>query len=248
MNRIDSIITEAINNQVNLGKVKGYRDGIARVANDISNNQQWMQNPVIADMQNYGLSIVNAYDKGNVGDINNPESYDNKVFYRSNSYGDGLGTSMVNGMLTDLGRAGYSQLTSPLQNAVYDFRRGYYAGKNWMNRNFGGNNTQKQAPQQKQQNHLMNNTLMQLLEIREEKYKEFSVRSNTLPPMASRLIAKMFEYINNMYYVLSGQPAQQSAQQMQAGQQAQQRQQQAQPTGNTPAQGTVNTQTQQVRR
>jgi hypothetical protein len=227
MDRIDRIITEAINNQVNIRNVKGYRDGIARVANAISSNQQWMQNQLIADMQDWGMSIVNVYDKGNTGQTNtgNTNMGGNRTYYNNynHNYGNGFGTSMVNGLLNDLGRAGYGELTDRIQGAVYDFQNGYRKGREQFNRWFGGNE-QNQNPQNKQQQNRTQQssgkyskyTLMQLLGLRQQMRNNLTTQGNMIPGNASRLLSNMIRYADGMYSVLTGQLNQQSAGQMQA--------------------------------
>ena len=227
MDRIDRIITEAINSQVNIRNVKGYRDGIARVANAISSNQQWMQNQLIADMQDWGMSIVNVYDKGNTGQTNtgNTNMGGNRTYYNNynHNYGNGFGTSMVNGLLNDLGRAGYGELTDRIQGAVYDFKNGYNKGREQFNRWFGGNE-QNQNPQNKQQQNRTQQssgkyskyTLMQLLGLRQQMRNNLTTQGNMIPGNASRLLSNMIGYADGMYSVLTGQLNQQSAGQMQA--------------------------------
>lgn len=227
MNRIDRIITEAINNQVNMQNAKGYRDGIARISTSISSNQQWMQNSFIADMQDWGMSIVNAYDRGNTGQTNTGDTNrsGNRSYYNNyNHYGNGFGTSMVNGLLNDLGRAGYGELTDRIQGAVYDFQNGYRKGREQFNRWFGGNQKQQQNAQTRQQQNgtqqrsgrYSRYTLMQLLGLRQQMRNNLTAQGNMIPGNASRQLSNMIRYADGMYSVLSGQPVQQSAGQMQA--------------------------------
>ena len=248
MSRIDNIITEAINNQVNLSVARGNRDEIERRIHSIESNGNAMQNQFVADTVAYGYGIINAYDKGNVG-----QSTERNTVYRgySNNYvGNGFGYRFIRGALNDLGRAGYSQLTNPLQSSLND----YINGKNWYYRNFGNRNRNRNAQQTQQRRPnngaYTNNTLMDLLSPseRNRRYNQFRQIQNTLPTNTSRDMFEFFRQIKAMYIALTNGQPQQSAAQMQAGQQAQQNQQQraqvgqqpqqAAQTGTQPAQGT----------
>lgn len=248
MSRIDNIITEAINNQVNLNAAKNNRDNIETLVHSIEANGNAMQNQFVADTVAYGYGIINAYDRGNVGQVNGR----NTVYrgYNNNYVGNGFGYRFIRGALNDLGRAGFSQLTNPLQSSLND----YINGKNWYYRNFGNRNRNRNAQQTQQRRPnngaYNNNTLMELISPseRNRRYNQFRQIQNTLPTDTTRNMFKFFREIRDMYIALTNGQPQQPAAQMQAGQQAQQNQQQRaqavqQPpqgaqTGTQPAQGT----------
>ena len=235
MNRIDNIITEAINNQVNLNAAKNNRDNIERLVRSIEANGNAMQNQFVADTVAYGYGIINAYDRGNVGQVNGR----NTVYrgYNNNYVGNGFGYRFIRGALNDLGRAGYSQLTNPLQSSLND----YIDGKNWYYRNFGNRNRNTQQTQQRRPNNgaYNNNALMELLSPseRNRRYNQFRQIQNTLPTNTSKGMFEFFRQIKAMYIALTNGQPQQPAAQMQAGQQAQQNQQQRTQAGQQPQQG-----------
>lgn len=242
MRNLDRIITEAINNQVNLNGAKPYRDNIERLVRSIEANGNAMQNQVVVDIVSYGYGIVNAYDKGNVGQQQNVNNRNNTVYkgYKNYYAGNGLGYRFLRGALNDLGRAGFSQITNPMQGSLND----YIDGKNWYYRTFvngrGGN--QKVAQPRINKGVYNANTLMELLSPQERgrRWNQFLQVQQTLPVNTSRDINQFFRQIKAMYLVLTNRQPQQPAATMQAQQQARQNQQtantQAQ-TGTQPTQG-----------
>lgn len=239
MRNLDRIITEAINNQVNLNGAKPYRDNIERLVRSIEANGNAMQNQVVADIVSYGYGIVNAYDKGNVGQRQNINNRNNTVYkgYKNYYAGNGLGYRFLRGALNDLGRAGFSQITNPMQGSLND----YIDGKNWYYRTFvngrGGN--QKVAQPRANKEVYNANTLMELLSPRERgrRWKQFLQVQQTLPANTSTDINQFFRQVEAMYLILTNRQPQQPAATMQAQQQAQQNQQQRAQTGQQPQQG-----------
>lgn len=236
MRNLDRIITEAINNQVNLNGAKPYRDNIERLVRSIEANGNAMQNQVVADIVSYGYGIVNAYDKGNVGqqqDINNTVYKGYKNYYA----GNGLGYRFLRGALNDLGRAGFSQITNPMQSSLND----YIDGKNWYYRTFvnGRRGNQKVAQSRANKEVYNTNTLMELLSPRERgrRWNQFLQVQQTLPANTSMDINQFFRQVKAMYLILTNRQPQQPAATMQAQQRAQQNQQQRAQTGAQPTQG-----------
>lgn len=235
MRNLDRIITEAINNQVNLNGAKPYRDNIERLVRSIEANGNAMQNRVVADIVSYGYGIVNAYDKGNVGQQQNVNNRNNTVYkgYKNHYVGNGIGYRFLRGTLNDLGRAGFSQITNPMQGSLND----YIDGKNWYYRTFvngrGGN--QKVAQPRPNKEVYNANTIMELLSPQERNARRNQFRQvcNTLPRETSENIFKFFKQAEYMYLILTNRQPQQPAATMQAQQRAQQNQQAA----NTQAQG-----------
>ena len=239
MRNLDRIITEAINNQVNLNGAKPYRDNIERLVRSIEANGNAMQNQVVADIVSYGYGIVNAYDKGSVGQRQNVNNRNNTVYkgYKNHYVGNGIGYRFLRGTLNDLGRAGFSQITNPMQGSLND----YIDGKNWYYRTFvngrGGN--QKVAQPRANKEVYNANTLMELLSPRERgrRWDQFLQVQQTLPANTSTDINQFFRQVKAMYLILTNRQPQQPAATMQAQQRAQQNQQQRAQTGQQPQQG-----------
>lgn len=229
MRILDRIITEAINNQVNLNGAKPYRDNIERLVRSIEANGNAMQNQFVADIVSYGYGIINAYDRGNVGQQQNVNNRNNTVYkgYKNHYVGNGMGYRFLRGALNDLGRAGFSQITNPMQSSLND----YIDGKNWYYRTFvNGKGRSKKVKQTRPNKEVYDtNTLMELLSPQERgaRWNQFLQVQQTLPANTSMDINQFFREIKAMYLILTNRQPQQPAATMQAQQQAQQNQQAA---------------------